>query len=472
MVETTEFDDIRSWILFHHERPDGRGYPAGLVGGRPAAGGPDPRGRRRLRGDDAGAPPPAARGLPRRPPRSCAAGPTGSSTGPWSRPCCESSDGFLTPGRTGSDRAPWASGGRGRSVDAGRNHEPAGDGADAVVLLPRRGRRWCSPRWRCPTTTSGSRGRSRSAPWPSRAARRCSCCAKHLPALAIPVVLTLGTALVTVLIWCEGDGSSFFGLFYLWVAVEAFYLLSRAGAALQVSLVAVAYGRRAGRPVPDDRPAAALADGGGRGHRGRRARGLPARQDRRARGLARRRRPHRSAHRPAQQAGVRGAVRERARAGAPLERTSIRAPRRSRRLQGRERPLRPRGRRRGAPPGGGGHAQVEAPGGHPGPDRRRGVRAAASRDRRARRVPGGRAPAPRHPPELRRGSAGRDDQLRSGHLPGARAGAARADARRRPRALRRQGPRARTGRRSTAPRWRGCWRAPRARRAATSSSRR
>jgi diguanylate cyclase (GGDEF)-like protein/putative nucleotidyltransferase with HDIG domain len=29
MVETTEFDDIRSWILFHHERPDGRGYPEG-----------------------------------------------------------------------------------------------------------------------------------------------------------------------------------------------------------------------------------------------------------------------------------------------------------------------------------------------------------------------------------------------------------------------------------------------------------
>jgi len=29
MVETTEFDDIRSWILLHHERPDGRGYPEG-----------------------------------------------------------------------------------------------------------------------------------------------------------------------------------------------------------------------------------------------------------------------------------------------------------------------------------------------------------------------------------------------------------------------------------------------------------
>ena len=29
MVETTEYDDIRSWIMFHHERPDGTGYPEG-----------------------------------------------------------------------------------------------------------------------------------------------------------------------------------------------------------------------------------------------------------------------------------------------------------------------------------------------------------------------------------------------------------------------------------------------------------
>ena len=29
MVETTDYDDIRSWILFHHERPDGTGYPEG-----------------------------------------------------------------------------------------------------------------------------------------------------------------------------------------------------------------------------------------------------------------------------------------------------------------------------------------------------------------------------------------------------------------------------------------------------------
>ena len=29
MIETTEYEDIRSWILFHHERPDGHGYPEG-----------------------------------------------------------------------------------------------------------------------------------------------------------------------------------------------------------------------------------------------------------------------------------------------------------------------------------------------------------------------------------------------------------------------------------------------------------
>jgi diguanylate cyclase (GGDEF)-like protein len=29
MVETTEYADIRAWILFHHERPDGHGYPEG-----------------------------------------------------------------------------------------------------------------------------------------------------------------------------------------------------------------------------------------------------------------------------------------------------------------------------------------------------------------------------------------------------------------------------------------------------------
>jgi diguanylate cyclase (GGDEF)-like protein/putative nucleotidyltransferase with HDIG domain len=33
MVAAAGMDDISSWVLAHHERPDGRGYPAGLSGG-------------------------------------------------------------------------------------------------------------------------------------------------------------------------------------------------------------------------------------------------------------------------------------------------------------------------------------------------------------------------------------------------------------------------------------------------------
>lgn len=32
MLETTDFDDIREWIRYHHERPDGTGYPEGKSG--------------------------------------------------------------------------------------------------------------------------------------------------------------------------------------------------------------------------------------------------------------------------------------------------------------------------------------------------------------------------------------------------------------------------------------------------------
>jgi diguanylate cyclase (GGDEF)-like protein len=32
LLAREEFDDLRSWILAHHERPDGTGYPKGLVG--------------------------------------------------------------------------------------------------------------------------------------------------------------------------------------------------------------------------------------------------------------------------------------------------------------------------------------------------------------------------------------------------------------------------------------------------------
>ena len=32
LLSDVSFDDIREWILCHHERPDGRGYPRGLTG--------------------------------------------------------------------------------------------------------------------------------------------------------------------------------------------------------------------------------------------------------------------------------------------------------------------------------------------------------------------------------------------------------------------------------------------------------
>jgi HD-GYP domain-containing protein (c-di-GMP phosphodiesterase class II) len=32
LLSEVSFDDIREWILCHHERPDGRGYPRGLTG--------------------------------------------------------------------------------------------------------------------------------------------------------------------------------------------------------------------------------------------------------------------------------------------------------------------------------------------------------------------------------------------------------------------------------------------------------
>jgi len=32
ILSSGEFDDIRPWVLAHHERPDGEGYPVGLAG--------------------------------------------------------------------------------------------------------------------------------------------------------------------------------------------------------------------------------------------------------------------------------------------------------------------------------------------------------------------------------------------------------------------------------------------------------
>ena len=63
--------------------------------------------------------------------------------------------------------------------------------------------------------------------------------------------------------------------------------------------------------------------------------------------------------------------------------------------------------------------------------RRREVRHPAARDRRARRLPRRRAPAPRCAPQLRAGGAAADDLLRRGELPRARRAVRCADGRRR-----------------------------------------
>ena len=52
ILEHANLRDIAAWVLAHHERVDGAGLPARPRRGRHPGRGADPRGRRRLRGDD------------------------------------------------------------------------------------------------------------------------------------------------------------------------------------------------------------------------------------------------------------------------------------------------------------------------------------------------------------------------------------------------------------------------------------
>ena len=52
ILSSRGLEDLREWVLAHHERPDGMGYPAGLTDVGDPARGEDPRRGRRLRGDD------------------------------------------------------------------------------------------------------------------------------------------------------------------------------------------------------------------------------------------------------------------------------------------------------------------------------------------------------------------------------------------------------------------------------------
>ena len=90
ILEHANLRDIGDWVLAHHERIDGGGYPQGLPGERDPGRGAHPRGRRRLRGDDRRPPVPAGAARSRRRARSCAAAPARSST-PTSSPSSSAS---------------------------------------------------------------------------------------------------------------------------------------------------------------------------------------------------------------------------------------------------------------------------------------------------------------------------------------------------------------------------------------------
>ena len=80
ILSSRELDDVREWILAHHERPDGTGYPKGLTGEQIPLEASIVAVARRLRGDDQRPRLPARRSAPTRRARSCWTTPAPSST--------------------------------------------------------------------------------------------------------------------------------------------------------------------------------------------------------------------------------------------------------------------------------------------------------------------------------------------------------------------------------------------------------
>ena len=154
--------------------------------------------------------------------------------------------------------------------------------------------------------------------------------------------------------------------------------------------------------------------------------------DRHARSPPGRGEPRRPAHGSAQPARLRGDARLRARSVAAHRPPGVADHRRDRRARPAQRRARARRRRLRAPAGRERHGEVEAPDRLGRTHRRREVRHAAPRDRRARRLPGGRAAAPSVAAELRSGRAAADDLVRRGQLPRPRRRVRRADGRRDP----------------------------------------
>ena len=232
-----------------------------------------------------------------------------------------------------------------------------------------------------------------------------------------------------------------------------FFFLSRTSALRHLAFVGVSYAVvLAAMPVQrqhGDRP---LDHDHGHRLRRRRPGRHPARALRPADRAPRPGRQHRPAHGPVEPPRLRAPHDRRAGAGRAQRRAAQPADRRPRPLQDRQRPLRPRPGRRGAPAVQRARARDRAPVRRVGADRRRGVRDDPAGDRPA---PGLRARRADPPPGARdadRPGPGHVDQLRRRLGAGARQHARGARPPCRPRAVRRQAPRAATARSSTTPR--------------------
>src|SRR4051812_42811472 len=64
---------------------------------------------------------------------------------------------------------------------------------------------------------------------------------RWLPTWGYPLLVILGTLLITIGIDAAGDGASSYAAFYVWVAVYSYYFFPRWQANLEVALVGLAY---------------------------------------------------------------------------------------------------------------------------------------------------------------------------------------------------------------------------------------
>jgi diguanylate cyclase (GGDEF)-like protein len=67
-------------------------------------------------------------------------------------------------------------------------------------------------------------------------------CFRRLPAWTLHLALLAGTALITRAVYYSGDGVSYYGIWYVWVALFGFSFFSRSQATFHVAVVGVAYG--------------------------------------------------------------------------------------------------------------------------------------------------------------------------------------------------------------------------------------